>query len=518
MDRVGARGALALTAAALLGALARAGAAAPPPPAGGSTPPDVSVAWLGPDGAVLSADAFLPLATTPPPVRGADPESFSILVSAKTGAALPKTVTLSSTRAPETSKSRLALEVVERALTEIPCPPAIEPGRACAKAGPVRLVVDEIDRRHPLLEGRAILAELGGVIEVTGERVRADRRRVAGMHPRSRAHLRVHLVRLEPKGPPPIGLDAEDAVRLAREEIDRASSVWSACGVSFGPSSEAEIAVVDPPPAFLLSLGCDAPTPAAGGVISFVVDGKEASVSVAPGTTPRGAARLVATKIEALGLVATVSDNPVPHAAPLGSSDVLVRRKNGKMVAIQAPKKGHLSSDDALEVCVGRVDMSDGVQHFTDAEAAAGTLEERTLVKAFDDGDPSTVEVFVVPSFGGDTRIGESFIMLERGAIRNVVLEDRAGFRAQRASFTLAHELGHVLLDQPGHPDDFGADTPTFLMDSDAVAATAFGPRRLSPAECARALSQSGPAGPSKVLAPWPLAPVEGVRKKAKSR
>lgn len=516
MDRVAVRAALAVVLGAVVGA--PGAAAAPPPPPGERAVPEVSVAWIGPDGALLAADAFLALATTPPPERGADPESYAVLVSVKAGTALPKSVTISSTRAPETSKSRLALEVVERALTEVPCPAAIEPGHTCAKAAPVRLVVDEIDRRHPLLEGRALLAEIGGVIEITGERVRGDRRRVAGQRPRSRGRLRVHLVRLEPKGPPPIGLDAEDAVRLAREEIDRASSVWSACGITFGPSSEAEVTVVDPPPPFLISLGCEAPTPAAGGSITFVVDGKEATVAVAPGTTPRGAARLVAAKIEALGFSATLSDNPVPHAAPLGSSDVLVRRKNGKAVAVQAPKKGLLSSDDALEVCIGRVDMSDGVQHFTDADAASGTLEERTLVKAFDDNDPSTLEVFVVPSFGGDTRIGESFIFLEHGAIRNVVLEDRAGFRAQRASFTLAHEIGHVLLDQPGHPDDFGADTPTSLMDSDAVAATAFGPRRLSPAECARAFAQSGPETPSRVLAPWPLAPVEGVRKKAKSR
>ena len=124
--------------------------------------------------------------------------------------------------------------------------------------------------------------------------------------------------------------------------------------------------------------------------------------------------------------------------------------------------------------------------------------------KAFDDGEPSTLELYVVPSFGGDSRIGESFIFADGGAIKDVVLEDRASLRADRASFTLAHELGHVLLDQPGHPDDFGLDTPTRLMDADAVNASAFGPRRLTIAECERVVRQSGPSSPPRLLSAWP--------------
>jgi hypothetical protein len=56
------------------------------------------------------------------------------------------------------------------------------------------------------------------------------------------------------------------------------------------------------------------------------------------------------------------------------------------------------------------------------------------------------------------------------------------------------------LLDQPGHTDDFGLDTPTFLMDADAVLAGAFGPRRLSTAECERAYRQGRAAGGSGLL------------------
>jgi hypothetical protein len=111
----------------------------------------------------------------------------------------------------------------------------------------------------------------------------------------------------------------------------------------------------------------------------------------------------------------------------------------------------------------------------------------------------------VVPSFVGGIRIGESFIGSDASSLRNLVVLDRAGVRARRTSLTLAHEIGHVVLDMPDHPDDYGTDTPTMLMDSDASDASAFGPRRLSVEECARAVRQSGPAARIPLLTAWPI-------------
>jgi len=118
------------------------------------------------------------------------------------------------------------------------------------------------------------------------------------------------------------------------------------------------------------------------------------------------------------------------------------------------------------------------------------------------------VGVVVVPGFGRGGRIGESFIGADGGSLRNIVVLDRAAVWANRASFTLAHELGHVLLDTPGHPDDFGRDTPTLLMDADAADSTAFGPRRLEISECERALTESGVTARTPLLTPWPLEPL----------
>jgi hypothetical protein len=90
-----------------------------------------------------------------------------------------------------------------------------------------------------------------------------------------------------------------------------------------------------------------------------------------------------------------------------------------------------------------------------------------------------------------------------------VVIMDRAGVRARRTSLTLAHELGHVILDEPGHPDDYGVDTPTLLMDSDASDSSPFGPRRITVDECARAIRQSGPTARLPLLDEWKLTPMK---------
>ncbi len=463
----------------------------------------VALFALDANGAVVSE---LSIARTPPPGL-VDDEAVRIVAQAKPGEALPSKLRISSR-----ADGGRELDVMpELSFQPGPCPAGVPAGGSCAISKPFRLVMDDVDRRHPRLADAALVAELGGTIGV-GLGAQTSRRPsvepeatlpVASAFGKSRVKLRMRLVRLRAGGPPPIGRDTEDAIRLARQEIDRASSVWGVCGVSFGPSGSADVKVVDPPPPHLLSLGCDAPATAAGGEVGFTVDGQEVRVSIAAGTSPRGAARRVAAQVEKLGFRASVSDNRAAHSSSLASSDVLVSRKTGQLATLAAPKRGPISSDAALEVCVGRVSLEDGLQHFSDSIALAGTLEERTLIKAFDDGDPSTLDVFMVPSFGGDARIGESFIFTEHGAIRNVVIEDRAGLRAQRASFTLAHEIGHVLLDQPGHPDDFSGDMPTSLMDADAVNATSFGPRRLSLSECERAQRQSGPRSLPRLLGPW---------------
>lgn len=170
-----------------------------------------------------------------------------------------------------------------------------------------------------------------------------------------------------------------------------------------------------------------------------------------------------------------------------------------------------MTTDRTLAVALGVVELSDGLTHFGDMDSPSGTLEERSLVKSL---EPVTrgAHVVYVPYFAGGGRIGESFIYGDGSSVRNVVIVDRSGARARQSSHAVAHELGHVLLDMPGHPDDFGKDTPHLLMDSDASDASAYGPRRLTNDECARIVRESGPRSKAPILEVLPRGPVPALK------
>ncbi|HEX8794104.1 MAG TPA: hypothetical protein VF765_24345 [Polyangiaceae bacterium] len=399
-------------------------------------------------------------------------------------------------------------------LTPLACA-AADPPMRCWASAPLRLVIDDVDRNHPLVEGRSIRAEVGGAIVFRDAGRKAQMIRVLGprtspVGPIGRMHatLRPFVVRVAPGGAPAIGGTDGGAVEALRAELGSASAIWGQCGLSFGDAHTVDVRVVDPPPSHLVSLGDDLGMSASGGEIRFKAEGHAIALATRPGESPDRVAADLAHTVEKAGLAAVVSPNARIGAGAAPSVDVSVRRKDGTLVAVETTPGAPLSSDPTLTVRIGSVDLSDGLQHFTDMDAMAGTLEERTLLKALDDGDPTTIEVVVVPLFAGGGRIGESFIGSDLSSVRNVVLLDRAGVRARKSSLTLAHELGHVLMDLPGHPDDYGLDTPSLLMDSDAADASPYGPRRISIDECARMVRQSGPAARVPLVATWPVGPI----------
>lgn len=428
---------------------------------------------------------------------------------------LPDTVAIVSTRAGGGPLDRI--EAVE--LEAISCPPETRPGLACRATPLIRATGDRIDRQHPESSGRSLRAEVGGRITLFAKNSKAASIRVGGPRAtalgpieRLRARVRMHILRGSRGGAPAIGGDDAGARELGRLEVDRASGLWGQCGIHFGPPSAVEVTVREPPPPFLLAIGCELGLPARGGEVRFQVGGRRMRVPLRSGETPTEVAGNVARALGAAGFDAKISVNPPIGPSAFRTADVLVTRSDGVLAELRTDGATPLSSDPALQVCLGEVDLADGLSHFSDADAPAGTIEERTLVKAYEDGDPTTIDLFVIPSFGGAGRIGESFIDTEGSAIQNVVILDRAAIRSGARSFALAHELGHVLLDLPGHPDDFGVDRPSALMDADATDPTIFGPRRLSIAECERALRQSGPGANIPLLEPWPMTHEPGRR------
>jgi hypothetical protein len=388
----------------------------------------------------------------------------------------------------------------------------------CFASDPIRFVIDDVDRRHALAAGRSIRAELGGAIVLRRDGKKEQAIRVLGPRTgpegpigRLRATVRPFVLRVAPGAAPSIGGSDAGAALAVRAELLQASAAWSECGVTFGPPDEMAPHIVDAPPAHLLAVGDDLGLPASGGGhVRVRVDGRRiVDAATRAGDSPLAVARRVAEAVGRAGFQAIVSENARVSSAASSSVDVSVRTAGGVPVRLEPVAPGEPISDDAtLTVRIGSVDLADGLAHFSDADSVAGTLEERTLLKALDDGDPTTIEVVIIPFFTGGGRIGESFIRTDRSSLRNVVLLDRAGVRARRSSLTLAHELGHVLLDVPGHPDDYGVDTPTRLMDADAADASPFGPRRLTLAECARVVRESGPSARSPLLREWAVSPL----------
>jgi len=386
----------------------------------------------------------------------------------------------------------------------------------CAETDALRLVSDSIERNHPAIATRSLIAEVGGEVELRLNAEAALRVVVAapdGVDPhgaspgRYKLRLRTRLINMQAGGPPPVGSDATEGVRIVSDELDAASHLWGQCGIVLGPRAEWDIQVVDPPELTLLEVGCEGGLLASGGAIAFEAGGRIVRLQVNPGQTPRDVARLLSGRLTQLGLRSRVFRNAQVSYTALPSYDVLIFDRAGRPAALRPIDRQPLSLDPTLSVCSAELDLSDGLEHFVDFNAAAGTREERMLLRAFSDDDPTTIELIVVPLFSGVGRIGESFIKSPGGSLMNALILDRGGVRAGTRSLTLAHELGHILLDMPGHPDDFGVDTPTSLMDADASDATIFGPRRLTLEDCRRALIQNGPGAPAAVLEAWPLDP-----------
>ena len=439
--------------------------------------------------------------------KNADPETFRWLL---VGSAreLPPFITLVSLR--PNGNALAALEQVPLSPTR--CPVSIPEGLACQATEPIRAVWDALEASHPALQNRALRAEVGGRISVFvgGEKaasVRVGGPRASALGPlgRHRANVRVRLIRESRGGAPPLGDSDASALQIVRSELAAATALWGQCGIQLAVPGQEDVKLVDPPIRSLLAIGCELGAPASGGEIHFTADKRPIAFKTQPGQTPAVVAQSLSKTLSDAGFQTQLSPNAAISNGALRTVDLLVKNRNGEPVEIGTLAKQPLSTDPSLSVCLGDVDLGNGLRHFNDFNASAGTLDERSIIRAYDDGDPTTIDVYVVPSFASSGRIGESFILGDGASIQNVVIVDRAGIQAGPRSFALAHELGHIFLDMPGHPDDFGVDKTTSLMDADASDPTIFGPRQLSLAECERALEQSGPTAAVPLLAPWPL-------------
>jgi len=435
---------------------------------------------IDPDTDALSVSRQVPndgtLPRDPSAERAGDPEAFRVVaVGDATRARLRR---LEPATEVELEAIELALHVHE----------------GVRRSAFVRLVADSQDAAAPGVASRVLRVALGDVVEV--EVAGATRRWRVGLagpslqgitpgpRDRRRARVRVHVVR--ENGVPAVGGEDEGARLVMRDQLALANAVFAPCHVDLGPASAIEVNVVDPPPPTLLAIADGDGLPALGGEARFRIGARAFRVAIPAGSRPEQTAERVAVALRRAGFRARVVVEPRNRNAAGPSASVHVRDANGGFVTLEPDEPHPPSTDRRQTVRLGVVELGDGLDPFEDGNARAGTLEERALLHAIVDDDPLTIDVVVVPRFARPERQGEAFIASDEGPLRNVVVLDRRGLARARSAYTLPHELAHVLLDVPFHPDELGEPDPTRLMSSRASDATVLGPKRLTAAECAR--------------------------------
>lgn len=361
----------------------------------------------------------------------------------------------------------------------------------------LRLVADELDNQARGVQARTLRVALRDYVSVrySGSRgpqeiaLRVGKAGDADDAEAARAaRVVVHILRAVPAGNPVIGRDDRDALALMRRQLSAANEIWLQCNLSFGDPAEASMEIVAPPPPTLLAIANEDGLPArGGGELRFRVGGRNIGpIATRPGARPIETAHAIVRELRTHGFFATATENLPTRSGAGPSADVLVRTANGSLVHIDAEPGHKLSTDPRQTLQIGAVDLGDGLQEFDNMTAQVGSLEERTLIKALADDDPRSIDLFVVNQFTGATRQGEAFIADPAGPITNVVLIDRNGLKHGPLAWTLAHELGHVLMDDPLHPDNVGPDRPWLLMDADSGRGTVDGPKRLRRQDCQR--------------------------------
>lgn len=298
--------------------------------------------------------------------------------------------------------------------------------------------------------------------------------------------LSIHVVRADPDAGTPAGTTRTAVVANVAALLAHAGEAYASCGVV--PTLAQELDLVDSPPPFVLSVAEGDGLPArGGGEIRFRANGQPIGpVRTVAMASPEETAHAIAASLRAAGLGATVRPLPRLDRAAGGAADILVFDARGRPVTLDYEPSAPLSSDARQRVVLGRVDFADGLDDYDFDRAQVGTLEERTLMYAHADADPTTIDAFIVERFTSTTRQGESFIPRDGSPFMGSVIVDRAGVFHDPSTYTLAHEIGHVLLDDPFHPTGWRPGEFPRVMGSDSGAIDSAIVRYFSAQECDR--------------------------------
>ncbi|MFO0693619.1 MAG: hypothetical protein U0230_08700 [Polyangiales bacterium] len=405
------------------------------------------------------------------------------------------------------TRGRLASDTPPLALPLDPEAPGV------ARTPWVRLYADALDVALPARSNRLLRASLGDVLEArwrtpSGVLVRALGVGRAGSDTGDdalrTASLRFVVLRSRPGGPPALGRDEREARALVGAQLELARAIFAPCAVGFGPEAAPVIRFLAPPPPYALVVGEEDGFPArGGGLVRFRANGRTVGpIETVAGDPPLATAERIVTALRAAGFSASASEVPRTSNGAGHAADVLVRDARGEPAFLEPDGSAPIATDAVQRV--RRVDPSPfpGLRAFRNADAVAGTAEERALVRALADSDPRTIDVLFVPGFDRTERLGEAFLPGDAGPLAGTIVIARAGVARMATAYTLAHELAHVLLDEPHHLDEVGAPDPTRLLGGGAPRGDLRGPRRLSREECRMMRTNASSAGSHLLRAP----------------
>ena len=246
------------------------------------------------------------------------------------------------------------------------------------------------------------------------------------------ARLRVRVLRTGAGGGVAVGSDAAGGIVIAREEVANANALWGQCGIQFGAPAELDVAVVDPPPPHMISVGCGLGLPAQRRTARAASGTAALRAATGGGLVP--GARRERDRIAAspCGIQRLAQPRTLARASPRTARSTC---SCGAPRATTCRSKWFTPgpSRPAPRRVPRRSQPERRLEPLQRLGCAAGTLEERALLKAIADDDPDQIDVLVLPYFVTVGRIGESFVDAAGLGVRNAIIIDRAGVRAGAA-------------------------------------------------------------------------------------
>jgi hypothetical protein len=261
--------------------------------------------------------------------------------------------------------------------------------------------------------------------------------------------------------------------------MDWTNEVLGRCGISVRLEPPGSFEFKGPPSATLLSLGDDLGMLPDSSDVTVVDEGRVLRPFRGNGLMePVIAASRLSDFLATQGLQCQVIANPRRSSQAFASADMACHHSDGSLARLSVEAK-----TSAGAISVASIDLRDGLSCYLPDAASTGSTEQRALVHLDRPSPPKVVRLVIVDKLSCSHLLGQSFADHPDSPLWGTIILDRRGLARGRQTFTLAHELGHVLLGTSSHPEDHGIADKDLLMNS-LSSSIYLGPHRILRAQC----------------------------------